>query len=184
MFSYKRHFKKYNGNMSGLNILNKTLGDNHTDICDLCGVIFFLSVIPIYTGVTMDNSSVYTQEEQDLLQITKDVRKRIIEDMMKSGTPGYTEVEVLNQVMSALDKSINDAATIRQKYRDTNTRAETLATVLETLKQITAMEVEAAKSNRVIETELDVTFIPDDIVPGEQDMEQKQFTLDEMMKEE
>lgn len=131
----------------------------------------------------MDNNSIYTQEEQELLKISKDVRKQIIQDMMKGGTPSYKEVEVLNQVMSALDKSVNDAATIRQKHQDTNAKAETLAAVLETIKQISNQEAMAARANKQIETELDATFIPDDIVPGEQDMEQKQFTLDEMMKE-
>lgn len=131
----------------------------------------------------MDNNSIYTQEEQELLKISKDVRKQIIQDMMKGGTPSYKEVEVLNQVMSALDKSVNDAATIRQKHQDSNAKAETLAAVLETIKQISNQEAIAARANRQIETELDATFIPDDIVPGEQDMEQKQFTLDEMMKE-
>lgn len=131
----------------------------------------------------MDNNSIYTQEEQELLKISKDVRKQIIQDMMKGGTPSYKEVEVLNQVMSALDKSVNDAATIRQKHQDSNAKAETLAAVLETIKQISNQEAMAARANRQIETELDATFIPDDIVPGEQDMEQKQFTLDEMMKE-
>lgn len=131
----------------------------------------------------MDNNSIYTQEEQELLKISKDVRKQIIQDMMKGGTPSYKEVEVLNQVMSALDKSVNDAATIRQKHQDSNAKAETLAAVLETIKQISNQEAIAARANKQIETELDATFIPDDIVPGEQDMEQKQFTLDEMMKE-
>lgn len=131
----------------------------------------------------MDNNSIYTQEEQELLKISKDVRKQIIQDMMKGGTPSYKEVEVLNQVMSALDKSVNDAATIRQKHQDSNAKAETLAAVLETIKQISNQEAMAARANKQIETELDATFIPDDIVPGEQDMEQKQFTLDEMMKE-
>ena len=109
----------------------------------------------------MDNNSIYTQEEQDLLKLSQTTRKKIIEDMTKNGIPSYKEVEVLNQVLASLDKSVNDAATIRQKHQDSNARAENLDDV-----------------------ELDIEFIPVDIVPGEQDMDQRQFTLDEMMEEE
>ena len=131
----------------------------------------------------MDNNSIYTQEEQDLLKLSQTTRKKIIEDMTKNGIPSYKEVEVLNQVLASLDKSVNDAATIRQKHQD-NARAETIASVVEILKQVKEQNALVAGRENLDDVELDIEFIPVDIVPGEQDMDQRQFTLDEMMEEE
>lgn len=132
----------------------------------------------------MDNNSIYTQEEQDLLKLSQTTRKKIIEDMTKNGIPSYKEVEVLNQVLASLDKSVNDAATIRQKHQDSNARAETIASVVEILKQVKEQNALVAGRESLDDVELDIEFIPVDIVPGEQDMDQRQFTLDEMMEEE
>lgn len=132
----------------------------------------------------MDNNSIYTQEEQDLLKLSQTTRKKIIEDMTKNGIPSYKEVEVLNQVLASLDKSVNDAATIRQKHQDSNARAETIASVVEILKQVKEQNALVAGRENLDDVELDIEFIPVDIVPGEQDMDQRQFTLDEMMEEE
>lgn len=132
----------------------------------------------------MDNNSIYTQEEQDLLKLSQTTRKKIIEDMTKNGIPSYKEVEVLNQVLASLDKSVNDAATIRQKHQDSNARAETIASVVEILKQVKEQNALVAGRENLDDVELDIEFIPVDIVPGEQDMDQRQFTLYEMMEEE
>ena len=132
----------------------------------------------------MDNNSIYTQEEQDLLKLSQTTRKKIIEDMTKNGIPSYKEVEVLNQVLASLDKSVNDAATIRQKHQDSNARAETIASVVEILKQVKEQNALVAGRENLDDVELDIEFIPVDIVPGEQDMDQRQLTLDEMMEEE
>lgn len=131
----------------------------------------------------MENTSIYTQEELDILKLTKEKRLTMVEDMTKGGTPGYKEVEVINQMLTSLEKSVHDTVSNRLKHQDNSNKAEILSTVAEAIKSI------KANSQNVPEVEeidllLEDKFIPDDIVTGEQDMEQKQFTLDEIMKEE
>ena len=130
----------------------------------------------------MDNNSIYTADELEILELTKRKRIDIVNDMTKGGIPGYKEVEILNQVLAGLDKSVNDAATMRQKHQDSNARADAIAKVIETIKQIRQQEAEAV--GKAIDAELYAEYIPTDIVEGEQDMSHKQFTLDEMMIEE
>lgn len=131
----------------------------------------------------MENTSIYTQEELDILKLTKEKRLAMVEDMTKGGTPGYKEVEVINQMLTSLEKSVHDTVSNRLKHQDNSNKAEILSTVAEAIKSI------KANSQNIPEVEeidllLEDKFIPDDIVTGEQDMEQKQFTLDEIMKEE
>lgn len=131
----------------------------------------------------MENTSIYTQEELDILKLTKEKRLTMVEDMTKGGTPGYKEVEVINQMLTSLEKSVHDTVSNRLKHQDNSNKAEILSTVAEAIKSI------KANSQNIPEVEeidllLEDKFIPDDIVTGEQDMEQKQFTLDEIMKEE
>lgn len=127
----------------------------------------------------MENNSLYTEEEQRLLKLTREKRVNIIEDMTKDGTPSYKEVEVLNQVLTSLDKSIHDGVSNRVKLQDSNNKAEILATVAETIKQLKLSRAKA-KNEAIGDVELTEDYIPTDIVLGEQDMEQKQFTLDEI----
>lgn len=127
----------------------------------------------------MENNSLYTEEEQRLLKLTREKRVNIIEDMTKDGTPSYKEVEVLNQVLTSLDKSIHDGVANRVKLQDSNNKAEILATVAETIKQLKLNRAKA-KNEAVGDVELTDDYIPTDIVAGEQEMEQKQFTLDEI----
>lgn len=127
----------------------------------------------------MENNSLYTEEEQRLLKLTREKRVNIIEDMTKDGTPSYKEVEVLNQVLTSLDKSIHDGVSNRVKLQDSNNKAEILATVAETIKQMKLSRAKA-KNEAMGDVELTDDYIPTDIVVGEQEMDQKQFTLDEI----
>ena len=128
----------------------------------------------------MEPNSLYTQEEQEILDYSRKVRLDVVKDMTKGGTPGYKEVEVLNQVLTSLDKSVHDSVSNRVKLQDSNNKAEILATVAETIKQIKLDRAKAKREAMEVDTQLDDSYVPIDIVPGEQEMEQKQFSLDEL----
>ena len=123
-----------------------------------------------------NNNSLYTQEELDILKLTREKRLTMVNDMTKGGTPGYKEVEVINQMLTSLDKSVHDSVSNRVKLQDTNNKTEILASVAEAIKQLNMQRAKAKQSNEVV----DVEHIPIDLVPGEQDMDQKQFSLDEL----
>ena len=122
-----------------------------------------------------NNNSLYTQEELDILKLTREKRLTMVNDMTKGGTPGYKEVEVINQMLTSLDSVSN-----RVKLQDTNNKTEILASVAEAIKQLNIQRAKAKQSNEVVDVDLADEYIPIDLVPGEQDMDQKQFSLDEL----
>lgn len=127
-----------------------------------------------------NNNSLYTQEELDILKLTREKRLTMVNDMTKGGTPGYKEVEVINQMLTSLDKSVHDSVSNRVKLQDTNNKTEILASVAEAIKQLNIQRAKAKQSNEVVDVDLADEYIPIDLVPGEQDMDQKQFSLDEL----
>lgn len=132
----------------------------------------------------MENNNLYTQEEQELLDYSRQVRLTMVKDMTKGGTPSYKEVEVVNQVLTSLDKSVHDSVSNRVKLQDSSNKAEILAAVAETIKQARLEQIKAKEAAIEVETDLGEEYIPIDMVPGEQEMDQKQFTLEELTVEE
>ena len=132
----------------------------------------------------MENNNLYTQEEQELLDYSRQVRLTMVKDMTKGGTPSYKEVEVVNQVLTSLDKSVHDGVSNRVKLQDSSNKAEILAAVAETIKQARLEQIKAKEAAIEVETDLGEEYIPIDMVPGEQEMDQKQFTLEELTVEE
>ena len=127
-----------------------------------------------------NNNSLYTQEELDILKLTREKRLTMVNDMTKGGTPGYKEVEAINQMLTSLDKSVHDSVSNRVKLQDTTNKTEILASVAEAIKQLNIQRAKAKQSNEVVDVDLADEYIPIDLVPGEQDMDQKQFSLDEL----
>lgn len=129
------------------------------------------------------SNSIYTQEELDILKLTKEKRLTIVNDMTKNGTPGYKEVEIVNQVLTALDKSVHDSVSNRLKHQENNNKAEILLSVAEMIKQVKVNNKNNVRTNDEV-LDLETTLIPTDIVEDEDSMTHKQYTLDEIMKEE
>lgn len=129
------------------------------------------------------SNSIYTQEELDILKLTKEKRLTIVNDMTKNGTPGYKEVEIVNQVLTALDKSVHDSVSNRLKHQENNNKAEILLSVAEMIKQVKVNNKNNVRANDEV-LDLESTLIPTDIVEDEDSMTHKQYTLDEIMKEE
>lgn len=130
------------------------------------------------------NNSIYTQEELDVLKLTREKRLTIVNDMTRNGTPVKAgEVEVLNQVLTSLDKSVHDTVSNRLKHQENNNKAEIMLSVAEAIKQVKASNKNNIRGNDEI-LDLEATMIPTDIVEDEDSMLHKQYTLDEIMKEE
>lgn len=131
-----------------------------------------------------NNNSIYTQEELDILKLTREKRLTIVNDMTRNGTPPKAgEVEVLNQVLTSLDKSVHDTVSNRLKHQENNNKAEIMLSVAEAIKQVKANNKNNIRGNDEI-LDLEATMIPTDIVEDEDSMLHKQYTLDEIMKEE
>ena len=110
------------------------------------------------------NNGIFTEEEQELMELTKKVRVDVIKNMVKNGPPEKTrEIEVLVMTASSLDKQVNDNAANRLKFQDNNNKEAVLDIVAEALKAV-------SKSNGKIQpaiTSLPQEHMVDDFAPGE-----------------
>ena len=112
-------------------------------------------------------STIYTEDELVLLEKTKKIRVDIADNMTKNGVPNnVAEIRVLNEVLTTLDKSINETVANRLKHNENENKEALLDTVALALSNIS--KTKTAATDRVIDAPEE--YIPDDIVPGETDI--------------
>lgn len=131
----------------------------------------------------MDNNSILTSEEQEVLKMTHEYRKQILYKAFENGAPNNSkDVEAINGVLNSMDKAAYDAANTRLKHQDTQNSSMLLDTIAEVIKT-----VQEQKRKYVDEdVERKITIPEDkqitDIVPGEMKVEKDELTLQEFTK--
>jgi hypothetical protein len=114
------------------------------------------------------NKTIFTPDEQRILNFTKAKRLQSVEALYKNGSPEKTnELRIANELMTSLDKAINDQATNRLKYQETQSKGE-VANKLAGLAR--AIAESRAKRRPIGILETDANYVPDDIVEGEMDI--------------
>jgi len=117
----------------------------------------------------MSTNSIFTDEEQEILNRTKKVRVDIVDSMTKGGVPEKVgEVRVLNEILGGLDKMVQDSAANRLKHEENLSNEGTKDMVSEVVR---ALAVNRSKSMLKGGTKpvLEAEYIPDDseVVDGE-----------------
>ena len=100
------------------------------------------------------STSIYTEEEQKLLDKTKSVRMTFVDDIVKTSNPNNrdyaSKARVANELMTSVDTSINNAANTRLKHQDSADNEIILTSVAETLKAISVKNAEGATANLIV----------------------------------
>jgi len=110
-------------------------------------------------------ASIFTDDEQSILDKTKKVRIDLVDNMVKGGVPDRVgDIRVLNEVLSGLDKMVQDSAGNRLKHQENANNEATKDLVAEMIKQ-TAM----SRSN-IIDVELTTPELPSEYVPGDDEV--------------
>jgi len=126
------------------------------------------------------NTTIYTEEELALLDKTKKIRLDVADNMIKNGVPNNVgEIRVLNEVLTTLDKSVNETVANRLKHNENENKEALLDTVALALSNIQQSKV--AATDRDIDAPDEV--IPTDIVPGETDIGVSQLNASDFIKE-
>jgi len=124
------------------------------------------------------NDGIFTEAEQELLELTKKARVDIIKDMTRNGSPtGARDIEVLVMTATSLDKQVNDAANSRLKHSDNNNIETTLNIVAEALKVVAKANMTEVTQLAELPIELDV----DDFAPGENVIEAEVLSVDDFI---
>jgi len=120
---------------------------------------------------TQPTNSIYTEEEQEVLDLVKSTRINIIKDMTNEGTSvpdNVGKIRVLNEVLTATDKMIAETATIRVKQTEAANSGATTAMVVELLKKSRTMQQQFIGEGKPPVIEQEVAKV--DLVPGETDV--------------
>ena len=117
----------------------------------------------------MENSnSIFTEDEEKILEMTKRVRIDILKNMTKGGIPSNTaELRIINEVSTSLDKVVQDSASNRAKHNDVQNKEATNLLVAAALRSVREKKPEHVQ-NRIIE--LGSEHTRDNVVPGEMDI--------------
>lgn len=117
----------------------------------------------------MAGKSIFTDEEQEILDRTKKVRVDIVDSMVKGGVPEKVgEVRVLNEVLSGLDKMVQDSAANRLKHEE-NLNSEGVKDMVSEIIRAVALDRSRNSDGPVVKPVLEDEYIPhdDDTVDGE-----------------
>lgn len=129
----------------------------------------------------MDEQGILTKEEQERLEFTYGLRRKILDNKFADGRipNDYEEIEVLDGIMKSMDKQIFDKANARLKQKENQTKEETLSAVAEALKRISSDKAKNINSNRSIEVQDDI--IPLETVEGEMDINPIQLNISDII---
>ena len=104
---------------------------------------------------TSDNG-IYTEEEQKYLDMTLNLRVKMIEETFKEGVPKHGgTIRVMNEVMSAIDTAVNNKAMARLKATDTKNQTEIKEQVAEMIRQQASLRM--ANKRPDVEEEVIIT---------------------------
>lgn len=118
-------------------------------------------------------NELYTPEELEQLNSGKKIRSELVTNLIKNADPGSkyygSTARVVNELLTSLDKSIHDSANTRLKHQDAQNANNTLDVIADIFKHIHSSSKNLPVRNTVI---LEDKFLPDDVVPGELDIDQ------------
>ena len=125
--------------------------------------------------------NVYTQEELELLNRSKTIRMKIVDEFMKNGVPTNTsEVRVINELLTSLDKSVHDGVNNRIKHQDASNKEAILDMVAENIKLV-------ARRKREELPKIEITReLPDELneietVPGETEIHPERLNMSDIL---
>jgi hypothetical protein len=123
-------------------------------------------------------AGVYTQEEEDLLNLVKNNRLNIINTMTKDGKvpEKVGEIRVLNEVLNSIDSSVHTGVANRVKFQAAGDNQSALEIVAETLKAIGRQQMNRPVLEAQL-TELPQEYIPLDTVYGEAEINPERLEI-------
>ena len=129
----------------------------------------------------MDEQGILTKEEQERLEFTYGLRRKILDNKFADGRipNDHEEIEVLDGIMKSMDKQIFDKANARLKQKENQTKEETLTAVAEALKRISSDKAKNINSNRSIEVQDNI--MPLETVEGEMDINPIQLNISDII---
>ena len=136
------------------------------------------NIVELNNDLEDDSISVFTDEDQDTLDFTQNMRKNLVINMTKEKLPkDIGSVRVLNELLGSMDSQVTDKTKIKlnaNKNADDSKHKEAM------LSALTNIDRETGKA-RTGSLELEDEFIPIDLVPGETSTNKIELDYEEIM---
>jgi len=119
-------------------------------------------------------------EEHRVLDKTKRIREKIVDNYInENGIPTRTsDIRVLNEVMNSMDSNITTTVDLRLKHEENKQTEDLTGAIVEIFKSINDKGVNIDISKKQVSVE--DKFVPDDVVPGEDQIEYQELDADEI----
>lgn len=126
--------------------------------------------------------SLFTQADNERLEQSYQFRKQIVDFAFAEGrVPNSAkDIEAINSVLSAMDKSIYDKLNVKLKHQENQSREAILDMVSEALRTVAIQKANLTHQAPVLELQDELT--PTEFVPGELEINPAPISLDEIMK--
>jgi len=126
--------------------------------------------------------SLLLTEEQRIVLKTRKLREDMVDNFIRhnEGLPTKGgEIRVLNEVLDSLDSQVLGLVDKRLKHEETNAVGAVAGNIAEIFKQL---DSRVSKSTPIETVEVNDKFIPNDIVPGEDQIEFEEIELTDILK--
>lgn len=123
----------------------------------------------------------FTAEEESDLKLYKDIRNRIIKDMVADGINDSRSRRLMNEILTSAESSIQKNAELRLKHNDNKNKEAIVAQMAEVLKSTHRKRMEAQKNLTETNPDIDNKYIPTDIVKGETEIDPAPLNVDEFI---
>lgn len=123
----------------------------------------------------------FTVEEEADLKLYKDIRNRMIKDMVSSGLDDTKTRRLMNEILTSAETSIQKNAELRLKHTDNKNKEAVVAQIAEVLKQSHKRRLEARSSLPETDPNIDSKYIPTDVVAGETEIDPAPLVIEEFV---
>lgn len=117
-----------------------------------------------------ENNSIYTKDEQEIIDKTVKLRMQMVDKAFEDGTPSRgSDIRVINEVLNSLDNVVDKKATSRLKRESNKTDSDMKQRVVGIFKELSIQRANTA-SRPVPEDDVvidDDMFQKPEFVPGE-----------------
>lgn len=126
--------------------------------------------------------SLFTIEDNERLEKSYHYRRLIVEKAFEDGNVPVNEkdIQAINNVLSAMDKSIYDKMNVKLKHQENQSREAILDMVSEALRTVSANRAALPQQEQIEELQQELT--PTEFVPGELEINPGHISLDEIME--
>lgn len=128
----------------------------------------------------MTDNNVYTQEEQDILNLTQNKRLSIVSEMTKEIPTKVGEVRVVNELLNSIDSAVQEAAKTRIKAKEAQNNKATASIVASALIEL-GRKRSALQPAIAANREINNDFIPVDVVDGELEIHPVQLSIEDFI---